>query len=150
MERSILCLVLLAGCGGASEPPPERPASAAAEPAAEPEPPPIETSGVIHRSELDPVLAAGLGRFLGGVGTEPHVEEGRFVGFRLTRLYPDDDRFEDIDLRPGDTVMRVNGQPIERPEQALQVWESLRVASELMIEYLRDGERREIRFAIVD
>jgi type II secretory pathway component PulC len=46
--------------------------------------------------------------------------------------------------------VRVNGQPIERPEQAVRVWNSLHVASELMIEYLREGESRHVRFEIVD
>jgi hypothetical protein len=32
----------------------------------------------------------------------------------------------------------------------MAVWNSLRVASELWIEYLRGDERRELRFPIVD
>ncbi len=114
--------------------------------------PPAEmaTQGTIVRSDLLAVLDVGLGRFLQGVTTEPHIEGGRFIGFRLIRLYPDDARFTSLDLQPGDTVTRVNGIVIERAEHALQAWNSLRVASQLLIEYLHDGEARELRFEIVD
>ncbi len=138
----------LNGCGSAA-PQIEEPVTPVVAPVAEVYESPV-TSGEIARVDLIPVLDAGLGRFLQGVGTEPDVVEGRFQGFKLTRLYPDDERFQRLDLQPGDTITRVNGQPIERPEQAIRVWEGLRVASELMVEYSRNGEPREIRFAIVD
>jgi S1-C subfamily serine protease len=134
------------GCGGGA-PAPEAPVAEQAPP--EPPPPP-PVRGDIDRADLLPILDAGLGRFLQGVEIAPHLEDGRFVGFRLVSLWPQDPRFQGIDLGPGDVVVRVNGQPIERPEQAQQVWNSLRVASALLIEYLRDGEPHELRFAIVD
>ena len=121
---------------------------------AEPQPPvehiPAEPTDEIDRADLLVVLDAGVGRFLQGVETEPVLEEGRFVGFRLVSLYPQDERMARIDLRPGDVVLRVNAMPIERPEQLLRVWDGLRVASDLFIEYQRGGERRELRFRIVD
>ncbi|MCZ7677262.1 MAG: hypothetical protein M5U28_00130 [Sandaracinaceae bacterium] len=40
--------------------------------------------------------------------------------------------------------------PIERPEEALAAWNALRVASELTIDLLRDGARRQLRFAIAE
>jgi hypothetical protein len=141
------------GCGGASQPaaapPPAEPAPA---PVAEAEPPPqpIEGDGTIARAALEPILDAGLGRFLQGVETEPVLEGGRFVGFRLISLYPSDERMADVGLETGDVIQRINGQPIERPEQALSVWNGLRVASELFIEYQRGEEQRELRFEIVD
>lgn len=107
--------------------------------------------GHINRGLLETIVAAGLGRFLQGVETEPNLDgNGRFVGFRLRSFYPSDARFASLDLQAGDTVLRVNGQSIERPEQALAVWHGLRVASELQIEYLRGSERRELRFTIDD
>ncbi len=96
------------------------------------------------------MLERGLGRFLQGVETEPFRENGRFVGFRLVTFYPDDPGLSSLDLHAGDVVLRVNGQPIERPEQASRVWDSLRVASELVVEYRRGDEPRELRFTIVD
>jgi S1-C subfamily serine protease len=145
-------VALFAGCGGgaAETTPPERAEAPPPEPAPEERPPPPAVEGEIARAELDAVLDAGLGRFLQGVITEPHLEDGHFVGFRLVSLYPDDERMRAVDLVPGDVITSVNGQPIERPEQALRVWSSLRVASELLVDYRREGEERQLRFAIVD
>lgn len=138
-----MMLVIAAGCGSA----PPRPVAHIVEPpAADPAP---EASGVIHRSELDRVLERGIGAFLGRLSTEPDLRDGRFVGFRVTELH-DTALFEGVDLLPGDTILEINGQGIERPEHAFTVWTALRVASELTIVVLRGEERREIRYAILD
>jgi S1-C subfamily serine protease len=136
---------LLSGCGAA--PPPATSAPIAQR--AEPPPPAIGESGVIRRAELESTLELGLGLFLQQVSTEPDLRDGRFVGFRVVEL-GDPALFEGVDLAPGDTIVEVNGQPIERPEHAYTVWTGLRVASELTVIILRGDERRELRFAIVD
>ena len=108
------------------------------------------SEGVIARTELLPVLDDGLGRFLQNVQTEPAFHKGAFVGFRIVSLFPGEPAFASLDLRPGDTVTRINGKPIERPEQAIAVWEELRTASDLIVDYRRNGEAHALRFAIVD
>ncbi len=146
---SVLGVLGSVGCASTPEPREEaRVEPAEAEPAAVYVSP--TTQGTIARADLLPVLDAGFGAFLGGVGTEPDLQEGQFVGFRITRLYPEDVRFTSLDLKPGDTVVAVNARPIERPEQALQTWNELRVASAIVVDYLRDGEPRQLRFEILD
>lgn len=108
----------------------------------------LEGAARIRREELAAVLEAGLGRFLQRVETEPHARRGRFVGFRLRTFFDDDPRYVHVDLRVGDTITRVNGRSVERPEQALAIWNELADASELVVEYLREGEPRELRFVI--
>jgi hypothetical protein len=111
---------------------------------------PRVSTGVIAREALVPVLDGGLGRFLQNVETEPAFHKGAFVGFRILSLFPGEPEFASLDLRPGDTVTRVNGKPIERPEQAIEVWDELRTASKLVVDYSRDGEPHTLRFTIVD
>ncbi len=145
----VLPLALLLACAGSTRPAEEPSQVAATE---EPEPEVYEspvTSGEIARADLVTVLDGGLGRFLQGVDLSPDMREGEFFGFKVNRLYPDDPRFVALDLQPGDTVTRINGQSIERPEHALQVWNSLRVASELLIEYEHEGELKQLRFSIL-
>ena len=128
-----------------------------ASPAEEPKPEssldpsyPRVTTGVIAREALVPVLDEGLGKFLQNVETEPAFHKGAFVGFRILSLFPGEPEFASLDLRPGDTVTRVNGKSIERPEQAIAVWDELRTASNLVVDYRRDGEPHTLRFTIVD
>ncbi|MFO0712970.1 MAG: PDZ domain-containing protein [Sandaracinus sp.] len=131
---------------GAAAPPPERPR---AERRVDPTPPVVTTPGTIQRAALDEVLSRGPGAFLSKVAVEPNLVEGRFTGFRVTELR-DTALFESVDLQPGDTIVSVNGQPIERPEQAFEVWSGMRVASELTVDVLRDGQPRQLRYPIVD
>lgn len=104
--------------------------------------------GTLSRDDLLDVLDAGIGLFFRRVEVEADVQDGRFVGFRLVRFQGERMWPESIDLGIGDTVTRVNGLPVEHPEQAFRVWSELRVASELRVEYVRRGERRELRYVI--
>jgi len=111
---------------------------------------PRVTSGVIERHELIRVLDDGLGRYLQNVEMEPDFKKGSFIGFRIVTLFPGDLTYASLDLRPGDTVMRINGKPISRPEQASAVWKELRTASDLVVDYRRGKTDHTMRFVIVD
>lgn len=143
--------VLAQGCGGAraTAPVPAGPTPIHLETAA----PPLDDPGRISRSRLLGVLEGGFGRFLQGIETEPAVEDGRFVGFRIKRFAPrwlPGEPAWNRPLRTADVVTRVNGLPIERPEQAFRVFETLRDAGELVLEIERDGTHKELRFPIED
>ena len=144
---ALMSLVVLCACG-AAPPPVSRVTEAEIEAANTPAPAPPETQGSIVRADLESVVAAGLGRFLGYVGTEPHLDNGAFVGHRITALRGE--VLPQSGLQLGDTVVAVNGQSVERPEQAMAVWNSLSVASELSLDVLRAGEPQTLRFRIVD
>jgi type II secretory pathway component PulC len=107
--------------------------------------------GAIRRSSVRAVLAQGPGAFLQRVSLDDQAvfTAGKFHGFRVARLN-DAEMFKGVDLKPGDVVTRVNGFPIEHPEEALQAFNSLEVASELRVEYEREGVPRQLRYAIVD
>jgi type II secretory pathway component PulC len=95
-------------------------------------------------------LSRGLGDFLGRLQVEPFAPGGRFRGWRVVTLRENDPLWAGVDLAPGDVVTAVNGRKIERPEQALAVFQSLAVASELRVTYERDGARRELVYPIDD
>jgi type II secretory pathway component PulC len=142
--RSVFLAVFaaLVGCAHAAAPAPE-------------EPPAVQTNRVateafVTRAELHAILDAGLGRFLQRVDTEPVLSGGQFRGFRLKRLDIGGPNAGLIDLAPGDVVQSLNGRSIDRPEHALEAWESLREADAIVVALLRDGARRELRVPIVD
>jgi type II secretion system protein C len=97
------------------------------------------------------VVSQGLGTFLQhvDVADQPVLAGGKFHGFRIAALR-DTPFWEGVDLKPGDVVTRVNGFPIEHPEQAQTAFESLDVSSELRVDYERDGQPRELVYAIVE
>ncbi|MBK8171950.1 MAG: hypothetical protein IPK60_16615 [Sandaracinaceae bacterium] len=149
---SVLSLSFASACAGGAEPRGTTPAPVPSQmtQAQAPEPIIIETDHNIDRESLNVVLDQGLGRFLSNVETEPARDHEQFVGFRVVRFFENDPRFASVDIHVGDIITRVNGHSIQRPEDAMTVWNELRVASELLVEYVREGERRETRFAIVN
>lgn len=113
--------------------------------------PPAAPDHTLARSAVRAVVDEGLGYFLQRVELDDHpvMAAGKFHGFRIAGLR-DPDFWAGVDLKPGDVVTGVNGFPIERPEQAETAFESLQVASELKVAYDRDGQARELVYAIVD
>jgi hypothetical protein len=109
-----------------------------------PRPPP----GSLWRDEVDAVVDGGLGRFLGFVKVEPHLDGDTFVGWQIVELTPAD-TWAGVDLLPGDVVTRINGRPIEREAQAFGVFTSLKQSDQLTVTYLRGEQPRELVWRIV-
>jgi type II secretory pathway component PulC len=105
---------------------------------------------VIRRSAIRGVLAAGPGAFLQKVSLDdqPVLAGGKFRGFRIASLQADS--FRGVDLKPGDVVTRIEGMPIEHPEEAIEAFNALQLASELRVDYERDGVPHTLRYRIVD
>jgi type II secretory pathway component PulC len=105
----------------------------------------------LSRSAVRDAVAQGLGAFLQHVELDdkPVFIGGKFRGFRI-KVLRDAAFWSGVDLKPGGVVTRVNGLPIERPEQALRAFESLESSRELRVSYERGGEPRELVYPIVD
>lgn len=109
-----------------------------------------ESPAVLTRAVLTRAVHNGFGTFLSTVTVSPVLSHGRFVGFRLdharhlTRW-----NTAGMALRTGDIVTRVNGRSVERPDDALAVFEGLTTATELRVEVLRDGSPRELHLAVL-
>lgn len=146
------CAFLLIACGGSPEP---KTAAAPRTSTTSAEPPPVDSSGParapitqLRRADVKLAIDKGLGVFLQNVMVDdyPAMKEGRFYGFRLKALNPD----WAIDLKPGDVIVRVNGQVIEHPEEADAALRSLEKAKSLKIDYEREGKLRVLELPIVD
>jgi type II secretory pathway component PulC len=116
----------------------------------EPKLAPEINAGVISRSQLHAELARGIAQFLRQVRMEPAFERGRFVGWRVLELFSKRKDIRVGVLRAGDTVLRVNGRSVERPEEFKNVWDGLASARELVIEIRRDSQPSKLRYTIAD
>jgi type II secretory pathway component PulC len=116
---------------------------------AEPEALPASIDGgEIPRAALQAELAKGIGRFLQQVRVEPVVSRGRFMGWRLATLFANRADVKVQGLRPGDIVLRANGQAIERPEELVVLWGTLATADQIVLEIQRGNETTTVRYAI--
>jgi S1-C subfamily serine protease len=126
------------------------------EPAVAPTPPkpvtapaPAAPLTTLRRPDVVGVVESGFGSFLQRVQVEPNLAAGRFRGWTIVDLRPSG-VWEPVDLKPGDVVTSVNGLPIERDTEAYAAFESLRTASQLKVDYVRDGAPRSLAYPIVD
>lgn len=148
--RLAVACVLVVACGGGSEA--AKPVKAAPSPSASATVASLPTPAyTLRRSTVKEALKTPGVLFQYVVlDTHPVFLSGKFHGFRVAELRGGPEGWSGIDLKPGDVVTSVNGFPIERPEQALEAFQSLSVASELRVDLEREGEPRSLRWAIVD
>jgi type II secretory pathway component PulC len=145
----LLLAALLLSCGSStpaavSKAPPSAKPAPSRPVAQRPKPP----AGALFRDDVIRTVDGGLGRFLQHVVVDAALKAGKFVGFRIVELRPLE-WWKDVDLKPGDVVLRVNDMPIERETQAYEAFEALRTAERLTVTYLRAGEQRQLSYRII-
>jgi type II secretory pathway component PulC len=140
----VLISLLLVSCGGSANEPAANPSKAAAAAKAKRQVPP----GSISREAVVEVVDQGFPRFLQRVQVEPTHDANGFVGWSVVALQPES-FWRGIDLRPGDVVQAINDKAIQWPDEAWDVFESLRVATELKVLLKRDGDAKQLVFPIV-
>lgn len=98
--------------------------------------PPIRT---LSRAEVDARLRSEIPRILAETTLFPVTEEGRVVGFTLTRL-PDGTLLSELGLQPGDVLLRINDVAIDSFPTLISLWTRLQNAPQLRAEVLRAGQ----------
>jgi general secretion pathway protein C len=104
--------------------------------------------GKLYRDDVTGLVDRGFPQFLQQIQVEANVRDGKFAGWLVRALYPQD-FWADVDLQPGDVVTQVNGLPIERETQAYDAFQALKTAPRLVVSYVRDGAPRSLSFEIV-
>lgn len=100
----------------------------------------------ITRTELDDVIKKGPANILAMVQTDSIMRNGKFVGFRIVSFRTE--ALTILGIQPEDIVRRINGLPIERPEQFLKVFEQLKTAKELTFTVVRDSKELTLKTPI--
>ena len=103
----------------------------------------------LQRKAVVGFIDSGFANFLQRVQVEPSLADGRFHGWTIVDLRPQN-FWSAVDLKPGDVVTSVNGMPIERDTEAWDAFESLRTANELRVAYDRNGASHTLAYRIVD
>jgi S1-C subfamily serine protease len=106
----------------------------------------------IYRSELDRALRGGPAYLLRQLGPEPFRQAGRFVGWELTRVFPDDPDLcaAGCDIMPGDVILLVAGDRLETPQALSRLIERLPELDTLEVRSTRNGTGRVVTYALVE
>lgn len=100
----------------------------------------------LKRSLLDEAIA-NVGDLMKDVNIQPHFEDGRPAGLRLSRIKRQS-IFRKMGLRRGDIIVGVDGQRIESVDDALALYDSLTSASNVKLEIKRKGQTRILDYNI--
>ena len=103
---------------------------------------------VVTPEELEAVVAGGPGRLLSYLRVSPAFRSSRFLGYRILEILTADPRFGPPHLLTGDIVLRANGFRVERPEQYIKAFESLKGAREISLDLFRDEKRVRLVYAV--
>lgn len=108
--------------------------------------------GTIFRSEIERATGPGPAYLLRQLGPEPMRHDGHFVGWTVTRLFPDDPSLcaPTCDLELGDVILGVNGNRLDTPQRLSDALKALPGWTKLEVHTLRDGQRRRRVYPIVD
>lgn len=89
----------------------------------------------------NPLMLTGQARMV------PSVKDGKSVGFKLYAMGPKS-LYTLIGFRNGDTIVSVNGSSLASPEQALEVYQTVRTTDDIQVGVLRKGKPVTLRFEI--
>ncbi len=109
----------------------------------------ILLEGELERAVVERVLAGGPQKFIASLRLAPHMNGKRFVGFRIDGFAADSPLVNGGAVQPGDVVLRVNREPVERPDQFMRAWEVVGGADRLEVELLRGTQRYLYRWTLI-
>lgn len=78
---------------------------------------------------------------------QPHYRDGRPNGFRLNGL-SSDSIFSAIGIRNGDVIHSVNGQVVDSPQRAMELYRSLMTSSRVEMTIERRGQQETLTYQI--
>jgi type II secretion system protein C len=120
--------------GGASTPPPMRPASSVPAPEA-----PVAPPRAMEKKEVERRLGAEIPRILAETAVSPVMQDGQVTGLMLIRV-PDGTLLSDAGLRAGDVLTEINDTKIDGMGTLIGLWPRLQNATDLRAVVLRNGQ----------
>jgi general secretion pathway protein C len=143
-QDEILELATAQGASGA----PARPVPGAA--AQQPSNPHIQLVGDnqynVDRSEVDSALE-NMNQLFTQIRAVPHFEGGKSTGFRLFAIRQNS-VFDQLGLKNGDIIQRINGNEISDPTKALELFGQLRNEHDIAVELLRNKDPVTLKLSI--
>ncbi|MEE8400046.1 MAG: type II secretion system protein GspC [Desulfobacterales bacterium] len=101
---------------------------------------------ILKRAGLEEAIE-NVGDLMKGVNIQPHFEDGKPNGLRLSRIKRQS-IFRKMGLRRGDIITGVDGQKIESVDDALALYDRLTSASNVKVEIKRKGQVRILDYDI--
>lgn len=108
----------------------------------------VDPAAEVAVAELEALLALGPQGVLSATVFEPVVRGRRFIGWRVVAFREGGPLEGTRALGPGDIITRLNGEPLERPEQFMKAWETLRRSDAISLELVRADTPLTLRWRV--
>jgi general secretion pathway protein C len=100
----------------------------------------------LERTVLEDATS-NMNELMQGISIQPHFEDGKAEGLRITRMNRDS-ILQKMGLRRGDVITGVDGQSIESVDDALSLYSRLKTADNVRVEIKRRGQPRIMDYTI--
>lgn len=77
----------------------------------------------------------------------PNFNDGRQEGFSISEVVPDG-LYDNLGMKNGDILLRINGLEISNPEVAIQAMSALRGMNRINLDIMRDGKKMSMNYQI--
>jgi general secretion pathway protein C len=98
----------------------------------------------VSRKDIEKSLE-DINKLMSQVRIRPHFKDGQSDGLSVSRI-KGGSIFSKLGLRNGDIVQKINGQPINSPDEVLALYEKLKSGSEVSLEVTRRGKPRTMNY----
>jgi general secretion pathway protein C len=105
-----------------------------------------ETEYAIDEKEVENALN-NINQLMTQLRIVPNFEDGKANGFKVFAIKPNS-IFENIGLKNGDVIQKVNDREITTPDKAFQSFQELRNERNLTVGILRKGEQKTLNYQI--
>ncbi len=86
-----------------------------------------------------------INKLMSEVRIRPHFKDGKSDGLSVSRI-KGGSIFSKLGLRNGDIVQKINGEPINSPDEVLVLYEKLKSGSRVSLEVTRKGEPKTMNY----
>ncbi len=88
-----------------------------------------------------------MGSLMRGARIVPELERGQIVGFKVLKIKKKS-LYDQIGLKDGDVIHRLNSVEIRGPEDALRLFTEMRTAKNISIDISRGGQRQTLNYTV--
>jgi len=98
----------------------------------------------VNRKDIQSSLK-DINKLMSQVRIRPHFKDGQSDGLSVSRI-KGGSVFSKLGLRNGDVVQKINGEPINSPDEVLALYEKLKSGSRVSLEVTRKGEPKTMNY----
>jgi len=98
----------------------------------------------VNRKDIQSSLK-DINKLMSEVRIRPHFKDGQSDGLSVSRI-KGGSVFSKLGLRNGDIVQKINGEPINSPDEVLALYEKLKSGSRVSLEVTRKGEPKTMNY----